>query len=215
MLTYNQTLHREYLKSPVWQAKRVEALSHYGSICNRCKEYGNDVHHKTYERWGGNELMQDLEVLCRGCHEAHHRVERANRERRSNLRSIRKQAIFGYLSRSQKNQLVRQHSLFSEAELSAALMSERLPLMMDAARLLGCTHVSGTKLGRTAFLERRKAKEAIETLAKKKLQRQQKRSEDGRKRKAASSIGPWLPKTWEYKHFQHLRSLSDKLTGPG
>ena len=30
------------------------------------------VHHKTYVRFGGDELDSDLEVLCTYCHRAHH-----------------------------------------------------------------------------------------------------------------------------------------------
>jgi hypothetical protein len=35
-------------------------------------EISLDVHHKTYERFGGDERMDDLEVLCRFCHIKHH-----------------------------------------------------------------------------------------------------------------------------------------------
>src|SRR6185436_20336593 len=75
-LTDNQILHRQYLASPGWAAKRQEALSYYGTTCAACGKHGTDVHHKTYIRWGGQELMRDLQVRCRGCHEALHAAHR-------------------------------------------------------------------------------------------------------------------------------------------
>ena len=41
--------------------------------CESCGQRGDvlDVHHKTYERLGF-ELPEDLEVLCRTCHEVRH-----------------------------------------------------------------------------------------------------------------------------------------------
>ena len=71
-ITDQQYLHRQYLQTPIWKQKRLEALTYYGCICGRCGGYGNDVHHKTYERVGGGELISDLEVICRECHKAHH-----------------------------------------------------------------------------------------------------------------------------------------------
>ena len=60
----------EYLKTKEWKARRNRALIKAG---NRCQTYGRnnvplDVHHNSYERVG-NELLEDLAVLCRCCHE--------------------------------------------------------------------------------------------------------------------------------------------------
>ena len=66
------TAYDEYLRSDVWQYKRECALSRAGRKCERCgAKYGValEVHHLTYERFG-NERMDDLEVLCKRCHEA-------------------------------------------------------------------------------------------------------------------------------------------------
>lgn len=76
-LTHNQTIHRQYLNSPLWKSVRKKALEKFGEICSKCGEYGTDVHHLTYDRVGGNELIDDLQVLCRGCHEALHSIERS------------------------------------------------------------------------------------------------------------------------------------------
>jgi hypothetical protein len=99
-LSDNQIMYRAYLSTPVWKTKRLEALNHYGCKCMRCGEWGNDVHHKTYERVGGDELMEDFEIMCRECHEAHHRAERYGGKRKSKeRRGIHRRAIFSALSR--------------------------------------------------------------------------------------------------------------------
>lgn len=121
-MTDGQMLHRQYLCSPVWKAKRQEALGFYGCICNRCEESGSDVHHKTYARVGGNELMEDLEVLCRDCHKAHHR---ANAHTGKWTRTgINRQAIFRYLSDEQKSKIVAKYELDSVHDLYVKILSD-------------------------------------------------------------------------------------------
>jgi 5-methylcytosine-specific restriction endonuclease McrA len=68
-----------YLRSKKWQAKRTAKLFHANHTCEKCGyssltspvEIPLDVHHKTYERLG-DELMSDLSVLCRHCHQGLH-----------------------------------------------------------------------------------------------------------------------------------------------
>lgn len=103
-LTNRQMLHREYLKSPLWREVRNRALEQYGSICSKCGGYGTDVHHKTYRGAGGNERMEDLQVLCRGCHEAFHSIERGIKRRRGK-KSANVKALFGYLTEVQKGNI--------------------------------------------------------------------------------------------------------------
>jgi len=106
-LSVKQELHREYLKSSVWKKIRLAALKHYGAICSKCGEFGSDVHHKTYQRWGGNEKMEDLEILCRDCHVVLHKVERASRpSKKKRRKSIHVTALFRYLSKKQRDSLV-------------------------------------------------------------------------------------------------------------
>jgi len=61
-----------YLKSREWQFKRQTALDRAGYRCQVCNRSSTDVtlevHHRTYERLG-DELPDDLTVLCRDCHE--------------------------------------------------------------------------------------------------------------------------------------------------
>lgn len=72
-----KTEYRAYIASPGWQARRKEFLCRQ-SWCNRCEiprwlaiiAYDQDlhVHHKNYENVG-QEKNEDLEPLCRRCHE--------------------------------------------------------------------------------------------------------------------------------------------------
>ena len=51
----------------------MAAFRHHGRVCQRCgKRKGLQVHHKTYVRLF-KERMEDLEVLCWGCHRKEHR----------------------------------------------------------------------------------------------------------------------------------------------
>lgn len=143
-LTDNQLLHRQYLESPVWKEKRQQALDHYGCICARCKNYGTDVHHKTYERWGGDELMEDLEVLCRECHEAHHRAEKVNKPKEKRLKGIHRQGIFPYLNSKQKQRLMTHFSISTLTDLSCKLaFGDNNQIVLLAAKMLGFDYFYG------------------------------------------------------------------------
>lgn len=53
----NQILHSEFIRSPLWNEIRLKALEFHGRKCNSCGSLENlEVHHKTYERFGGHEL---------------------------------------------------------------------------------------------------------------------------------------------------------------
>jgi hypothetical protein len=58
-----------YLRSDHWHALRLWALALAGYRCLRCKKGGRlDVHHRHYQTlW--RETPDDVEVLCRTCHE--------------------------------------------------------------------------------------------------------------------------------------------------
>ncbi len=70
--------YAEYLKSKHWRTKRQEALDYYGSVCTCGSTSNLQVHHRTYENLG-NESMGDLSVLCKTCHEEHHKIESVKR----------------------------------------------------------------------------------------------------------------------------------------
>ena len=63
---------RNYWKTPHWQRVRDDALYHSASHCQQCGAIGGvGVHHKTYARLG-NELVNDVECLCKRCHAVRH-----------------------------------------------------------------------------------------------------------------------------------------------
>jgi HNH endonuclease len=66
--------YEAYIASDAWKAKRKLAFATYGKVCARCggERKTLHVHHRTYVRFGGDELVEDLEVLCIPCHEKHH-----------------------------------------------------------------------------------------------------------------------------------------------
>lgn len=64
--------YRQYILSAEWRKKAEEAKARAGNccqICNRSRaEVQLEAHHRTYERLG-NELPEDITVLCRDCHQ--------------------------------------------------------------------------------------------------------------------------------------------------
>jgi hypothetical protein len=83
--------YNAYMKSPRWRRKRAIAIYQANNRCSRCKWQsidgaGLEVHHKTYEHLG-NEPLEDLEVLCKPCHEI------ADREREAETRARQHQRL--------------------------------------------------------------------------------------------------------------------------
>jgi len=78
-LSKTKTVYRQYIDSAEWQERRREFLVKF-NVCARCEmprwlaeiAYDQDlnVHHKSYANVG-NEDWDDLEPLCRRCHEIH------------------------------------------------------------------------------------------------------------------------------------------------
>jgi len=69
--------YEEYLQSPEWEEKRERILLLRGRVCQLCGK-SNDVlhvHHNNYQH-RGEELDSDLIVLCKGCHERFHGIEK-------------------------------------------------------------------------------------------------------------------------------------------
>jgi 5-methylcytosine-specific restriction endonuclease McrA len=66
--------HRRYLQTPEWRRTRAAALLRAGNSCSLDAAHTErlEVHHSTYARVGA-ELVTDLVVLCRSCHELHHK----------------------------------------------------------------------------------------------------------------------------------------------
>ncbi len=77
--------YKDYLQSDEWQEVRKRVFLERGRRCERCgKDLENkiaDVHHKTYENLF-NEKLEDLEVLCRPCHQEEHKDKRHSKEKK-------------------------------------------------------------------------------------------------------------------------------------
>ena len=66
-------LYEAYINSPEWRKRRAAIIEKRGRKCEECGDIGPvDAHHLTYERLG-KELDEDVKLLCRECHQAHHR----------------------------------------------------------------------------------------------------------------------------------------------
>ncbi|HWW29928.1 MAG TPA: HNH endonuclease signature motif containing protein [Steroidobacteraceae bacterium] len=68
--------YSEKLRDPRWQRRRLEKLNEAEFTCEICTDTRTTlhVHHRVYER-GRNPWdydLDDLEVLCEGCHEIKH-----------------------------------------------------------------------------------------------------------------------------------------------
>lgn len=140
-MTDRQIEYRTYLTTDHWKNKRLEALEYYGCICARCKEYGNDVHHLTYDRlWG--ELITDLQILCRDCHEAVHRAQNSSGKTKKAKKdtSIHRQAIFRILSTKQKTMICAKFDIslnILNLKLSDSQDKESLKIVQFCTELLG------------------------------------------------------------------------------
>lgn len=88
--------YNAFMRSKKWKLIRADALQRSGNRCEAMRTFLQksldadgaekwqeiearcgaterlEVHHKTYARFGGNELPEDLMVMCHWCHEAHH-----------------------------------------------------------------------------------------------------------------------------------------------
>ena len=64
--------YEKYIASTRWARKRRRKLREAEYRCRLCGvQESLEVHHLTYIRLG-REMMADLMVLCRGCHQKHH-----------------------------------------------------------------------------------------------------------------------------------------------
>jgi len=77
-LTYAQ-----YLRSDRWAELRAEAIERDGHACRFCNKPDDlSVHHRRYPARWGEETVQDLTTMCRGCHAVFGWFRRLHTERR-------------------------------------------------------------------------------------------------------------------------------------
>jgi len=78
--------YKNYLKTKHWKYKRISIYRKYDRRCTKCGEafqlIDSNVHHLTYERVG-NELDEDLVLLCKECHKKVHGIETKHRQKKS------------------------------------------------------------------------------------------------------------------------------------
>lgn len=68
-MTMHSREYTEHINSPEWADIRRDKLAESGYRCERCGAAGYlEVHHLTYDNLG-NESPDDLEVLCKPCHD--------------------------------------------------------------------------------------------------------------------------------------------------
>lgn len=126
-------------------------MAHYGDVCSVCgAEGGNDVHHKRYAEILGTEKMSDYQVLCRICHEAHHKAERSRQREGKKKRksSIHIQSAWKALSPFMKLDLMDKYGFTNDNDLYIALIRDQDGKMYKrVAWLLGVGSVYGIKKG--------------------------------------------------------------------
>lgn len=76
-MTYRAWMHKDefdhyriaYYETEQWKSIRRITIFIQGRACSICgKDDQPQVHHRTYARFGGNEQISDLIVLCGSCH---------------------------------------------------------------------------------------------------------------------------------------------------
>jgi hypothetical protein len=64
--------YKSYLRTPHWRSVRQSAIERHGNKCQICNSGKKlEVHHRTYQR-RGEELPEDVVVLCDSCHDIFH-----------------------------------------------------------------------------------------------------------------------------------------------
>ena len=80
----------KFLESEAWAKIRADIFTLRNGICEKCgkKIYGTfNVHHLTYERYGGDEEPEDLELLHQKCHAiVHGKLKQYKSKQRKNKR---------------------------------------------------------------------------------------------------------------------------------
>ena len=79
--------HNVYLKSDEWKHKRRLIMEYYKYKCQSCGDDATDLHHKTYNNIF-KEKFEDLEPLCRKCHNKEHNLNEDNNTNVVNKKEI-------------------------------------------------------------------------------------------------------------------------------
>lgn len=75
--------YTDYLNSPEWKAKRLEALKFYKHKCNICQIPAHivgvqniDTHHLHYRTFKNENIKNDIKLLCYWCHKQIHDLDK-------------------------------------------------------------------------------------------------------------------------------------------
>jgi hypothetical protein len=79
--------YQEFLRTYYWRAVRREVLKSCRFKCRECrKRWATEVHHRRYENHGYEHLhLNDLNAVCRSCHESWHAFARREPELASGM----------------------------------------------------------------------------------------------------------------------------------
>lgn len=84
----NRENYKAYIASPRWKAVRQATLLRAHGQCQRCGATEKlEVHHLTYDRLG-NEIPEDLLVVCHPCHEKEDQERALKMQRRTRDRRL-------------------------------------------------------------------------------------------------------------------------------
>ena len=79
-LIARKSFYNEYLKSDAWREKRRLVIERQKNICSGCSIAPvQEVHHLSYDNIG-DELLWQLQGVCRSCHEKAHNIKKSTNE---------------------------------------------------------------------------------------------------------------------------------------
>jgi hypothetical protein len=99
-IIHGRRSYGEKLRDPRWQKLRLERMDRSGFACDRCGDEHNElqIHHKWYlkgyEPW--DYRLDQLETLCKSCHQLATSIHKEMKERLSTLR-VEQQQLFTQL----------------------------------------------------------------------------------------------------------------------
>ncbi len=70
-----ETGHNSFYNSDEWNLLRKYVIEHNPGCIECGRKDRLTVHHKHYRNFGGNETLDDLEVLCLPCHQTVHKTD--------------------------------------------------------------------------------------------------------------------------------------------
>jgi len=79
-LQERRTFYTQYLQSDAWREKRRLVIERQSNICSGCRMAPiTEVHHLSYDNLG-DELLWQLQGVCRACHEKAHKIKKSTNQ---------------------------------------------------------------------------------------------------------------------------------------